>query len=225
MGDYCEAPTDNLIMITPDSVVEEATYFGTCNGTNPFDDSVTEANDAVQSLELSITSLTAAGAPCENNPYLLACLPIIEDMYAELDEIEHDMSCSPLQSFWGDIVNDATCHNIYTGLFILFWTVLLVFLVYFCLLIISSLIYQYFGDLWHAEEALNERLVNDANSSILSDEQLESEMSNRSSGTLLEWQRSTATEEEVQAPMAVAIVSNPVDSPDYDKESKLGVKV
>ena len=148
MGDFCQAPTNNLISITPDSAVEEATYFGTCNGTNPFDESVSDAYSAVQELQGAVNALTAPGASCDGNTYLLACLPVIEDMYTELDSIERDMSCGPLQQLWGDIVNESTCDNIYTGLFILFWTTTLIFLAYFCLLVVSSLIYQYFGEMW-----------------------------------------------------------------------------
>jgi hypothetical protein len=190
MGDFCEAPTDNLISITPDSVQTEAIYFGTCNGTNPFDESVSEAYEAVQDLEQAINVLTALGGTCEGNTYLLECLPVIADMYTEIYDIEVDMSCGPLQQFWGDIVNDATCHNIYTGLFILFWTVSLIFLAYFSLLIVSSLIYQYFGELWHAEDSLK-LLVDVNNSSGGLAGELSSEMSNRSSETRLAWQRNS----------------------------------
>lgn len=188
MGDFCEAPTDNLISITPDSVVEEATYFGTCNGTNPFDESVTEAYDAIRSLELSVITLTDPGGICEGNAYLLDCLPVISDMYTEIDSIEENIRCEPLQIFWGEIVNDSTCHNIYTGLFVLFWTVVLVFMAYFSLLVVSSLIYQYFGDLWHAEDTL--KLLEESNnvSSSVSNGELTSDMTDRKSDTRLAWE-------------------------------------
>jgi hypothetical protein len=112
-------------------------------------------------------------------------------MYVEIDDIEKEMECNPLQKLWGDIVNDSTCHNIYTGIFILFWTVFLIYLVYFCLLIISSLIYQYFGDLWHAEDTL--KLLEDVNnsSSVVNNGELSSEMVNRTSDTRQAWQRNS----------------------------------
>jgi hypothetical protein len=191
MGDFCQAPTDNLIMLAPDSVSDEATYFGTCNGTNPFSEPVTDAYEAIQELETAVFALTETGGQCEGNSYLLACLPVIDDMYVEIDDIEKEMECNPLQKLWGDIVNDSTCHNIYTGIFILFWTVFLIYLVYFCLLIISSLIYQYFGDLWHAEDTL--KLLEDVNnsSSVVNNGELSSEMVNRTSDTRQAWQRNS----------------------------------
>ena len=201
MGDFCQAPTDNLISITPDSVVEEATYYGTCNGTNPIEDPVTDAYDAVEALELAINTLTASGGDCEGNTYLLACLPIIEDMYVELDDIEQDMSCDPLQKLWGDIVNDATCHNVYTGLFILTLSVILVVILYFSLLIFSSLIYQYFGELWSTDDT--EQLLIGVSQSGFTGElhDLSSEGSNnsgsRSPEAQLTWERNSEDQQKI----------------------------
>lgn len=195
MGDYCQAPTDNLISLAPDSVAKDATYYGTCNGTNPFTEPVDDAYEAVQLLEQSVITLTETGGVCEGNAYLLACFPVIADMYEEIDNIEAEMSCGPLQKLWGDIVNDATCHNIYTGLFILSWSVFFIFLAYFCLLIVSSLIYQYFGDLWKTEETLKLLVdVNSRSNDVTSSGESSAEMVNRESDTRLPWQQRSSEE-------------------------------
>lgn len=145
-------PTDNALLIAPDSALEVATYYSTCNGTNPFDESISLSYEALNDLNTSITILVRPGGVCENNPYLLSCFGPINDMYANLTIITDNTVCEPLQSEWGNVFNDAICYDYFISLYILFYTLILLIISFFPLLVISSLLYQYFGALWKTEE-------------------------------------------------------------------------
>jgi hypothetical protein len=152
LADFCIAPTDNAISVTPDSALDVATYYGTCNGTNPFDESLTSAYEAVNDLNASITFLVQPGGLCENNPYLLACYPSIDDIYSNLTFISDGIQCQPIQNEWATVFNKSLCRDYYSALYIVFETLIGILITFFPLLIISSLLYQYFGTLWKAEE-------------------------------------------------------------------------
>lgn len=145
-------PTDNALSITPDSALDVATYYGTCNGTNPFDESISSSYAALNDLNTSIAILTRPGGLCEDNPYLLACYGPINDMYANLTIITENIECEPLQNEWGRVFNKAMCHDYFISLYILFNTLIGLIICFFPLLIFSSLLYQYFGTLWKAED-------------------------------------------------------------------------
>lgn len=146
------APTNNAISVSPDSAVDVATYYGTCNGTNPFDESLSSAYDAVNDLNSSITFLVQPGGLCENDPYLLACYPSIDDIYTNLTVISDGIQCQPIQNEWATIFNKSLCRDYYAALYIIFETLVGILVTFFPLLVISSLLYQYFGTLWKAEE-------------------------------------------------------------------------
>jgi hypothetical protein len=146
------APTDNTLSVTPDSALDVATYYGTCNGTNPFDESLTAAYIAVDDLNASITFLVQPGGLCENNPYLLACYPAIDDIYANLTSISADIACEPIQDEWDTVFNKAVCSDYFLAVYLLVQIIIGIFLTYFPLLIVSSLLYQYFDSLWNTDE-------------------------------------------------------------------------
>lgn len=145
-------PTDNALSIAPDSALDVATYYGTCNGTNPFDESISSSYEALYDLNTSITFLVSPGGLCENNPYLLSCYGPINDMFANLTIITENIACDPLQEEWGNVFNEAVCYDYFISLYILFYTLIGLLICFFPLLVISSLLYQYFGALWKTEE-------------------------------------------------------------------------
>ncbi|CAE7675145.1 unnamed protein product, partial [Symbiodinium microadriaticum] len=162
LADFCMAPTDNALSITPDSALEVATYYATCNGTNPFASSLSDAYSAVGILNASLTALTESGGPCDGNPYLLACFPTVDDIYSELGTVEGNIHCEGLQQQWVNVFNESACHDYYLGLYILFYTMAGTTLLLFILLVIWSLLYQYFGDLWNANEHIVEVMSTDS---------------------------------------------------------------
>lgn len=145
-------PTDNAISVTPDSALDVATYYGTCNGTNPFDESITAAYEAVDDLNASITFLVQPGGQCEGNPYLLACYPSIDDIYSNLTVISDDIQCAPIQDEWATVFNKSVCRDYYAAIYTVWNTLIGILITFFPLMIIASLLYQYFGALWTTEE-------------------------------------------------------------------------
>jgi hypothetical protein len=146
------APTDNAISVAPDSALDVATYYGTCNGTNPFDESLTAAYEAVDDLNASITFLVQPGGLCENNAYLLACYPSIDDIYSNLTAISAGIACEPIQDEWDTVFNKAMCLDYFLALYLLVEIIVGIFLTFLPLLIVSSLLYQYFDSLWNTDE-------------------------------------------------------------------------
>ena len=139
------APTDNTLSITPESALDVATYYATCNGTNPFASPLQSAYDATNALNASLTALTESGGVCEGNPYLVACYPTVNDIYAELVAVEENVACEPLQKQWGNVFNESVCHDYYIGLYIIFYTLAGAVVLLFILMVVWSLMYQYFG--------------------------------------------------------------------------------
>eukprot|EP00602_Paraphysomonas_sp_CaronLab_P000092 CAMPEP_0185029090 /NCGR_PEP_ID=MMETSP1103-20130426/15190_1 /TAXON_ID=36769 /ORGANISM="Paraphysomonas bandaiensis, Strain Caron Lab Isolate" /LENGTH=504 /DNA_ID=CAMNT_0027563707 /DNA_START=1 /DNA_END=1512 /DNA_ORIENTATION=- len=152
LADFCMAPTDNMISVCPGSAETVAEYYGTCNGTNPFDDSLDSAYDAMDSITEGLDYLTQSGGPCEGNPYLLQCYPNVDDINGNLTFIEGEISCEPMQRQWAKLFNDSVCDGYFTAVFITFFTLLLIILCLFSLLIVASLLYQYFGELWEVSD-------------------------------------------------------------------------
>jgi hypothetical protein len=68
-------------------------------------------------------------------------------MYGNLSVVSGNVVCEPLQEEWASIVNTSICHDYAIGLYILFVTVILMIFFLFGLLVVLSLLYQYFDDL------------------------------------------------------------------------------
>ena len=113
-------PTNNALSIAPESALDVATYYGTCNGTNPFEESISSSYTALNDLNRSLTFLVSPGGLCENNPYLLSCYRPIYDMDSNLTVISQNIACEPLQQEWGHVFNDAMCFDYYISLYIFF---------------------------------------------------------------------------------------------------------
>jgi hypothetical protein len=156
LADFCMAPTDNTLSVTPDSALDVATYYGTCNGTNPFAASLSDAYAAVNALNTSLAVLTGSGGSCEGNPFLLACYPAVDAIYGELASIDGNIACEPIQEQWVNVFNKAICHDYYMGLYIIFYVAAFTLVLLFIVMVTWSLLYQYFGKLWDTDEHIVE---------------------------------------------------------------------
>ena len=169
LSDFCMAPTDNAISISPNDVRDISTYYGTCNGTNPLYDPISSAFVAVNSLSVTVNTLTEPGGNCEGNEYLLSTYPYITNMYNNISFIEDSTDCPPLQHQWANIFNDGFCDHTIIALYVLFVTVCSVMVTLYALMVISSMISQYFDDYWETGNIVTQHGAAMIDANILDD--------------------------------------------------------
>ena len=157
LSDFCMAPTDNAISLSETAVEDMAYYYGTCNGTNPMYAPLSLSVDATTSLAATVTTLTEDGGACEDNPYLLATVPFIVDIFLNVSHIEEASDCSWLQQVWAKLHNETFCNSYFIAIYSLFWTLTCVLVSHFILMITSSLISQYFNQYWHTGDLVDKK--------------------------------------------------------------------
>ncbi len=94
-ADFCQLPTDNALMFTPPDVYDTASYYATCNGTNPVTQPLKQALLAIAIMNASIYDATQPGGACPNNQYLISCYSDINNIYYNLTEIATLAYCPP----------------------------------------------------------------------------------------------------------------------------------
>ena len=141
-------------MAPPGYIRDNIAYYSTCVGTNPSQQYVDDAFSAVATLNTTITTLYSS--VCPGNTDLLSMFSTTAAMDASIDAINTDLACPPLQSHWLSLMESDICKDAFEGLYVFWIAQYLTFAFLFALLIISSVIHNFYGIFWNVtEQSLN----------------------------------------------------------------------
>jgi hypothetical protein len=141
-------PTHNALGLCEAEYRPIATYYSSCNGTNPLLDPVQSALVSLEMVDLAVTELVRPGGSCAANPFLLDCSEMVDYAHGNLTLLFESAVCPPVQDDWNEFFHQAVCREGYEGLFDA-WLAeyVTVFVLYFTLLV-GCLSYQYIGTHW-----------------------------------------------------------------------------
>jgi len=152
VADFCMDPTDNALGLVETAYFNMTKYYATCEGTNPIAEPLGEALVSLEVINVTVTSLSSEGAPCENNPYLAACSQSIGYAVGNLTELSSSAQCLPVQEQWEDLFDDAICTEGFHGTYYIWVAQLCTLVVLFAAIVVASIAYQYYGSKWQTGE-------------------------------------------------------------------------
>eukprot|EP01040_Poterioochromonas_malhamensis_P006362 gene6362-6855_t len=148
-GDLCMDPSYNIIKSIPiDSVKNISTYYSTCQGASILQvdlnqglSSMTQLND---SLTLLLRPPAVPGQNCPGDKNVEAMQSTVGSIDLTADDLEGLLACAPIQYLWFDVVNEGLCRYLYQGVFYIWGSQLVTSFLLFILIVIASLLYQYY---------------------------------------------------------------------------------
>lgn len=115
LADFCMEPTDNLLMIAPDTVYNVTAYYTTCTGTNPLEEPLQSAAGLTAQAKLAVQAILAS--TCPNDAYLLDSLVVIDNIDNTFVHISSLISCPPNQDEVLSVLNDGLCGDVFKGVY------------------------------------------------------------------------------------------------------------
>mgnify|MGYP003385543335 CR=1 FL=1 len=107
---------------------------------------ISGANEAIHTMNETVTALLAD--QCQGSQeleYVQGNLTISQEY---LNQIEYLSQCSAYYTEANDLLHNAVCFQLFTGFYIMWVCQYVISLGVFCLLVVSCIIYQYFGTYW-----------------------------------------------------------------------------
>jgi hypothetical protein len=99
LADFCEDSTQSIFTILGSGnskVKNMIQYYDSCNGTNPFNASISVAQSALSWMSGNVTELVSESGYCANDTNLLSSRFYIDDMYQQLGSFIDKMNCSSI---------------------------------------------------------------------------------------------------------------------------------
>lgn len=147
-ADFCMDPTPNAIGLTEEAHRDIATYYSSCNGTNPISEPIESAFVSVELIDLTVTELSRTGGKCAGNPYLIHCSEVVKYANGNLTALLESAICPPVKNDWEDFFHDAVCHDGYQGLFDAWIADYATVFTLYITLLVGCCSYQYIGSQW-----------------------------------------------------------------------------
>ena len=144
--------TDNTIGLVPDDTKEIVTYYSSCNGTNPLQEPLILALNYTYLMNSTINDLTSPTGVCPDDPDLMACYADTRAIVNSLSTISASAECPPVKEQWDDAVNNGACDHVFNGSVWIWSSMYVTGTFLFCLLIVGSIIYKFFDELWYDDE-------------------------------------------------------------------------
>jgi hypothetical protein len=146
------SPTENTIGLVPDDTKEIVTYYSSCNGTNPLQEPLILALNYTYLMNSTINVLTSSTGSCPGDPNLMACYADTRAIVDSLTAISVSAQCPPVKEQWDDAVNNGACDHVFNGSLWMWSSMFVSGTFLFFLLIVGSIIYKFFDELWYDDE-------------------------------------------------------------------------
>lgn len=114
-ADFCMEPKQNLLNVIPRNDFETTSYYITCEGENPFQEDLDDANEAIEQAEVGVDLLLAT--ICSGNAALESAASTIDGIQSTLDNIESTAECEPTQDELDDVLYDGFCKKAFRGVY------------------------------------------------------------------------------------------------------------
>ena len=145
------SPTNNTLPLIPPGTQEDViSYYITCIGENPYGTYLEGAYNATYDLNRTLNVLL--DTTCPNNQDLLNIQNNLTDVVYNLDNITLSSACPPFQQQADIVLNTAICDDFFKGTFLIWVSQYVVSGSIFILLVVSSIIYYYFGRYWNMDK-------------------------------------------------------------------------
>lgn len=158
-ADFCMDPSDNIAGLAPsNSLKNQISYFSTCVGESPFEDSMQGAKDSINTMTSALedvyTSCAAVGYGTNDASYISelsewsAASNESQAIADSITKMNSTISCYEINGIYANFIYDAICTNIFRG-FYRFWIIeYVVSTTLFFTIIMTSVAWQYFGAAW-----------------------------------------------------------------------------
>ena len=155
-ADFCVSPDTNTIQnIDPtSSYFSTITYYITCLGTNPNEQYVSQASQAINGMYVATEALYKSQSTCvsqtqkTNLNYALSELLV---MNTTLNQLNTLIECPAIQNGFEHAIQTGLCQQIFSGYYTIWITTNISTAFLFFTTIFVSLIYQFFGKLFEVE--------------------------------------------------------------------------
>jgi hypothetical protein len=153
ISDFCISPTEYAINLLPPGDTQDiVSYYSTCSGTDPMQEYISGANSALQTMNQTVTALLET-AQCQGNQDLIYVQGNLTLSQEYLNQIDYLSECQAYYDQTNDLLHNAVCFQLFTGFYIVWVCQYVISLGVFLLLVVSCIIYQYFGTYWGMEKA------------------------------------------------------------------------
>lgn len=141
-GDLCLAPTKQLVTAIPQGDLRNITsYYTTCYGRSYLAVSIDKGTGALDQLYQGIE---AARPFCQTDVNLNEMNSTLTNIDYHLGELTEQIGCTYIQPIWFNVVNEGFCTQLYEGIFYIWGSQLVTSFLLFWLIVLSSIVYQYF---------------------------------------------------------------------------------
>jgi hypothetical protein len=147
-ADYCMEPTSNALGLCEPDYRPVATYYSSCNGTNPLTEPLETALISIQVIDFSISELSKPSGACPLNPYLLHCATMVDYVQGNLTLVAESALCPPVRDEWNNFFHDAVCHDGFQAVFVTWVADYVTIISLYLTLLVGCLSYQYIGTQW-----------------------------------------------------------------------------
>ena len=166
LSDFCMSPTEYAVnLLEPGSTRDMVSYYSTCSGTDPVVEYLSDANAAVAAMDDLVNTLL--GGSCQGDQEMLYVQGNLSLANATLIEVETLSQCGPYYNQANDLLHNAVCFNLFTGFYIAWVCQYVISGGVFLLLLVSTMIYQFFGPYWYMEQADLDNMVNSLEERLL----------------------------------------------------------
>eukprot|EP01036_Dinobryon_divergens_P027971 gene27971-36840_t len=148
MADFCVSPMSNLLTtMNPGSdYYNTVSYYTTCAGSNPLDQYLNSAQSTIESLLTTVQTSYLNNAACSSvQSYFSASISEMNAILAIISQAESAASCSPIQDQVSQGLQDGLCSSFFEGVYVLWLSQYGAATCFFLIIIVSSIVYQYFG--------------------------------------------------------------------------------
>jgi hypothetical protein len=147
-ADYCMEPTPNALGLCEPEYRPVATYYSSCNGTNPLTEPLEAAFVSIEVIDFTVSELSKPGGACPLNPYLLHCSSTVDYVQGNLTLLVESAICPPVKDDWDKFFHEAVCHDGFQALFVTWMADYATVISLYLMLLVGCLSYQYIGTQW-----------------------------------------------------------------------------
>ena len=147
-ADYCMDPTPNALGLCEPEYRPVATYYSSCDGTNPLMEPLEEALVSIEVVDLAMTELSKSDGACPMNPYLIHGTQMVDYAHGNLTLLVESALCPPVKDDWEKFFHKAVCHDGFQALFVTWMADYVTIISLYLMLLVGCLSYQYIGTQW-----------------------------------------------------------------------------
>ena len=140
LADFCMDPTDNVLDIVPEDVYDVTKYYATCNGENPFQDYLDDAEDLISNGEAATNALL--NSVCQGNSALQDSLNTIDSIDKKFSDITELSECKPTEQELESVINTGLCDKSFRGIYDIWLGQYLAATLLFLLMILATLCFR-----------------------------------------------------------------------------------